>query len=164
MKIALIGAPGSGKTWIANIIARELTIPHIEGDKIFWKNGKELPVEEFRLRVSQILGSNDWVFEGHIGKLADIVLPKADKIIVVEYPEFFSLLRALVRDYKNLKRIYFNIQNYERLFNKRKDLIEELVEARPNDVIFLDNFSDLSESDLAALCKELESSTVKTKK
>lgn len=117
MNIVLIGAPGSGKTWLASQLSAKLKLHHIEADQIFWSN------QDLRAEVQKLTDVDHWVFEGHISKVADVVLPKADKVIVVEHPEFFSLVRAVKRDWKNLKKVYFNIQNYEKMRNRREEII-----------------------------------------
>lgn len=125
MNIVLIGAPGSGKTWLATQLSAKLKLHHIEADQIFW-NAKDL-----RTEVQNLTDVDNWVFEGHISKVSDVVLPKADKVVVVEHPEFFSLVRSVKRDWRNLKKVYFNIQNYEKMRNRREEIIESL-----DDVIY----------------------------
>ncbi|HEY9878873.1 MAG TPA: AAA family ATPase, partial [Leptolyngbyaceae cyanobacterium] len=35
-RVAVVGAPGSGKTTLARQIAQKLQIPHVELDALFW--------------------------------------------------------------------------------------------------------------------------------
>ncbi len=158
MRIALLGAPGAGKSHVAKFISANLGIPHIQSDEIYWQ-GKNL-----RIEVSKLIEGKDWIIEGHISKLSDLVFPKVDKVIVIEGLNLRSLYRSLKRDWKNPVRAWHNIQFYDKISKKRKEMIVELIAARKDDVLFLNNFPDLSESDLAAFCKSLKSSAVKAQK
>lgn len=158
MRIALLGPPGVGKTHVAKFISAHLGIPHIQSDEIFWQ-GKNL-----RIEVSKLIKGKDWIIEGHISKLSDLVFPKVDKVIVVEGLNLRSLYRSIKRDWKNPLRAWHNIQFYDKISKKRKEMIVELIAERKDDVLFLNNFPDLRESDLTAFCKSLKSAPVKAKK
>jgi adenylate kinase family enzyme len=158
MKIALIGAPGSGKTTIARIISQVLKLQHIEGDKLFW-NGNDL-----RTEVEKLTSFDNWVYEGHISKVGDIVLPRADKVIVIEGVELLNFFRSIKRDIKKPAKAWFNFQHYSKLSMRRSELIEELKAERLEDIISLNNFPNLSESYLAAFCEGLKFAPVKAMK
>ncbi len=155
MRIAMIGAPGSGKSHIARKLSKHLAIPHIQSDTIYWQGG------DLRKEVADLIEGDDWILEGHISKLADLVFPKADKIIVVEGLHLKSLFRSLKRDWRNFSKAWYNVQNYERLSINRLALVNELLKTRKEDIIFLNNFPDLKESELAAFCKNFKASSMK---
>lgn len=152
MKIVIIGAPGAGKSWLAGHLALLKQMKHVEGDKLFWEEGEEVSKEEFRKRVEEATLGDRWVYEGHIGKVEDIVFPRADKIILIEYSDFLSLIHALKREGHNLlfvdkklmslKKFYFNLQNYEKLAQNRKRLIKKLTTERSQDLIVWKNYVD----------------------
>jgi adenylate kinase family enzyme len=158
VKIALIGAPGVGKTHIAKFISANLGIPHIQSDEIFWQGNN------LRIEVSKLIENDDWIIEGHISKLSDLVFPKMDKVIVIEGLNIRSLFRSVKRDWRNPIRVWHNIQFYDKIAKKRTEMIVELIAERKDDVLFLNNFPDLSESDLTAFCKTLKPSPVKAQK
>lgn len=158
MNFALIGAPGSGKTHIAKTISAHLNLKHIECDDIFWKG------QNLRVEVEKLISCERWIIDGHMSKISDLVFPKIQKLIIIESLSFRSLLRSLKRDWKNPSKAWFNIQNYERMSNKREELILEFRRERPNDIIVLNNFPDLRESELAAFCENLKTTPVKATK
>jgi adenylate kinase family enzyme len=155
MKIVVIGAPGSGKTYLSQKISEKLNLKHIECDSIFW-GGSDL-----RSEVAHLTESDNWIVDGHISKIFDIVVPRSDKFIVVEGSTILGLYRATRRDWRNFKKAWHNIQFYEKLAIKRNDIIQSIQRERSDDLLILDNFPDLSESDLAAFCERIKSSTVK---
>ena len=106
MKIVLLGIPGAGKTTLAKKMANELSIPHIEADQIFW-SGKDL-----RSEVSKLIQENSWIYEGHISKVSDLVLPLADKVIHLDTPEIECLLRVIRRDFRNPRKLFFVLKNF----------------------------------------------------
>ena len=157
MRIVLIGAPGAGKTHIAQFISSRLGLAHIEGDQFFWK-GLDLR-EEVKKRIQ----GSQWIMDGHVTKVHDLVFPLCDKVIVIEGFRLKNLCRSLKRDWINPLKAWFNIQNYEKMTKKREDLVEEILKERKEDVLFLNNFSNLSECELTAFCKLLKASPVKAK-
>lgn len=158
MKIALIGAPGAGKSTIARFMAMYLHLKHIECDVYFWE-GLDL-----RERVIEEIKSDHWIVDGHISKINDIVFPEADKFIIIENLKLKSLFRTLKRDWRNPTRAWYNIQYYDKMGRRREELIKELKATRKSDIHYLDNFPDLTESKLAAFCEDLKTTALKTKK
>ena len=68
MKIHIIGGPGSGKSFLADRLSRQLGIPHYDLDDLQWDNAagygtKPDPPERDAL-LSQILQKEAWVIEG----------------------------------------------------------------------------------------------------
>lgn len=116
MRIALLGLPGSGKTSLALDLARKLEIPHIEADRIFWA-GRNL-----RAEARNLVELKDWIFDGHMSKVSDLVLPKADHIIYVKHPEMSCLLRVLKRD-RNFHRSIHNVLHFYTIRDRMHELV-----------------------------------------
>lgn len=154
MKLALIGAPGAGKTTIAKFIANNLKLDHIECDSHFWRG------EDLREVVQSRIRSDRWILDGHLSKVGDIVLPEIHHLIIIENLSLKCLFRSLWRDRKNPRRFLFNLQNYERMARKR----QEIINGFPGSVQTLNNFPDLTQGELAAFCEHLKAATVKAKK
>ncbi len=69
MKIHIIGRSGSGKSFLAEKLSKELGIPHFDLDELQWDNNldsynvKRDPVERDRL-LCDVLNNNNWIIEG----------------------------------------------------------------------------------------------------
>jgi adenylate kinase family enzyme len=103
-RIAVIGVTGSGKTTLAKQIAARLNIPHIESDALHWEpNWQEASLEVFRQRMSAALDPTGcWVCDGNYSKVRDIIWNRADTIIWLDYPLYFSLWRLLIRTFRRI--------------------------------------------------------------
>jgi len=61
-RVAVVGAIGSGKTTLAQAVARRLGLPHIELDALFWgPNWTPPPREPFQARATESLAGPAWV-------------------------------------------------------------------------------------------------------
>ena len=72
-KIVVIGPNGSGKTTVAKKLSQKLNIPHIELDNIYWKpNWGESSKEEFRRKVDDLTGRDEWIVDGNYARSQDL--------------------------------------------------------------------------------------------
>jgi adenylate kinase family enzyme len=128
MNVVIMGFPGSGKTTLARQLAPQLGLRHIEADQLFWQKNNDAKLSDFRQRVEAELLSDGWIFEGHLSKVDDLVLPRAQQIILIDYPDSLALWRLLRRECSNgwqgARRIIFTLQNYERLKQQRQQLLK----------------------------------------
>ncbi len=85
-RINVVGTSGSGKTTVARAIATRLGLPHIEMDALFWKaNWGETPDSELFPRVDEKTNLPGWVLDGNYSRVRNIVWPKADTIVWLDY-------------------------------------------------------------------------------
>ena len=85
-RIAVVGTTGSGKTALARRVSRQLDIPHVELDALYWgPHWAPAPTEVFRQRAAQALSGDAWVVDGNYGKVRDIVWGRADAIVWLDY-------------------------------------------------------------------------------
>lgn len=100
-RVTVVGTTGSGKTTLAREIAGRLGIPHVELDAMNWgPNWTEVSREVFRERVAGALQGATWVVDGNYSKARDIVWPRADTIVWLDYPLWLILGRLLVRTFR----------------------------------------------------------------
>lgn len=106
-RIAVVGTSGSGKTTLARQLAGRLGVPHVELDALHWDaNWTMAPLPVFRERVARALAGNAWVADGNYSKARDLVWPRAQLIVWLDYglPVIFwrlfwrSLRRGMLRE------------------------------------------------------------------
>jgi len=88
-RIIVVGNTGSGKSTLANELAHLTEAPHIELDSLFWKeNWTETPDEEFLGKVRDTLtkAGNRWVIDGNYSRTRELIWPRADTLIWLDYP------------------------------------------------------------------------------
>ena len=105
MKIHIIGCSGSGKTYLANAMAKKYNIPHFDLDDIQWDNNAEgygikRPLEERNSMLQEILGNNDWVIEGVYYAWVQQSFDEADLIYVLDMPRYLYKSRIIIRSIK----------------------------------------------------------------
>jgi adenylate kinase family enzyme len=96
--IVVVGATGCGKSTLAERLARKLHLDFIELDALYWKPdwiGSDS--EEFREKVDTATRSPGWALAGNYSVTRDIVWPRADAVIWLDYPFFLILGRLLHR-------------------------------------------------------------------
>lgn len=93
-RIVVVGTTGSGKTSMARELGQRLGLPHIELDALHWDpNWTVAPDEAFRERVAQAVAGDRWIVDGNYDKAREIVWPRADMVVWLDY----DLLRILWR-------------------------------------------------------------------
>ena len=105
MKIHIIGGPGSGKSFLAERLSKELVILHYDLDDLQWDNKsdsygvKRLPDERDRL-LHDVLSHNDWIIEGVYYAWCQQCFADADRIYVLNVPRYkyrYRIIRRFVR-------------------------------------------------------------------
>jgi adenylate kinase family enzyme len=85
-RIVVVGSTGAGKTSLATALASRLSIPHVELDALHWEAGwAPASTPAFRDRVSQALAGDAWVVDGNYASVRDLVWPRADSIVWLDY-------------------------------------------------------------------------------
>ena len=96
-RIVVIGTTSSGKSTLAERIAKRFSLIFIELDALHWEpNWVEAADEVFRERVSSATRAPAWIVAGNYRVVRDLVWPKAEAVIWLDYP-FFIILRQLLR-------------------------------------------------------------------
>jgi len=93
-RILILGRTGSGKTTLARELAAALGVPHVELDALYFgPNFSTVPLPVLRERTSAAIAGERWVTDGNKSAVRDLVWPRADTIIWLDYPLVISLWR-----------------------------------------------------------------------
>ena len=161
MKIHIIGCSGSGKTYLANALAKKYNIPHFDLDDIQWDNntegyGTKRPLEERNALLQEILNNNEWVIEGVYYAWVQQSFDEADIIYVLDMPRYLYKCRIIVRSIKRklgiqqgkretLKSVYNLLKWTETFQNKNLKEIKTILDKYENKVIWLSSKKDVRE-------------------
>tara|TARA_R110000868_G_scaffold138329_1_gene352320 strand:- start:40642 stop:41268 length:627 start_codon:yes stop_codon:yes gene_type:complete len=101
-KFHIIGAPGSGKTYLAKKLSEISNAPLLELDQIHWNNDAEdyntkAPEHVRDAKLKEFISGEGWIVEGIYYKWTDISFAKADLIIII-FPSSFT------RNFRVIKR------------------------------------------------------------
>jgi adenylate kinase family enzyme len=85
-RIVVVGTTGSGKTTTARRIGEIIGAPHVELDALHWEsNWTEADTETFRRRIVEATAGERWVVDGNYAKGRDLVWPRAELIVWLDY-------------------------------------------------------------------------------
>lgn len=151
MKIHIIGGPGSGKSFLAETLSKQLGIAHYDLDDLQWDNAatgygiKRDPKERDAL-LTKILKQDDWIIEGVYYAWCLKCFEDADQIHVLEVPRRtyrsriirrflrrkFGLEKGKKETLQSLKDLLKWADRYQ-----KKNLVEirKILEAYPDKVI-----------------------------
>lgn len=88
-RIFIMGNGGSGKTWLAQELARKLKLPAVHLDDLHWMPNfaGERPREERNQLVAHAAASDRWIMEGVYGTIIKQVLPRVTTLIWLDVPD-----------------------------------------------------------------------------
>jgi adenylate kinase family enzyme len=97
-RILIYGVTGSGKTTLAQAVAQRTGLPWHSVDDLTWEAGwNQVPDAEQRSRISAICAQQRWILDTAYSRWLDIVLPRTQLIIGLDYPRWLSLGRVVRR-------------------------------------------------------------------
>lgn len=104
-RIVILGTCGSGKSTLAKKLSHELKLPHVELDALAWNPNWEMASDElFRKRVQEALEQDAWIVDGNYSVARDLIWPRAEVAIWLDYPLSILVRRLLKRTAKNCAR------------------------------------------------------------
>ena len=97
-RILVYGVTGSGKSTAATRIADRTGLPLTLVDELTWQPGW-VPVPEERQRhvFAEVVAEDRWVLDTAYGAWLDVVLPRVQLVVALDYPRWSSLQRLVRR-------------------------------------------------------------------
>lgn len=93
-RILVLGRTGSGKTTLARQLSASLGVPHVELDALYFApDFSTTPLPVLRERTSAVIAGQRWVTDGNKTAVRDLVWPRADTVVWLDYPLAVSLWR-----------------------------------------------------------------------
>jgi energy-coupling factor transporter ATP-binding protein EcfA2 len=93
-RILILGRTGSGKTTLARQLAATIGVPHVELDALYFgPSFSTAPLPVLRDRTNAAIAGDRWVTDGNKSAVRDLVWPRADTVIWLDYPMFVCLWR-----------------------------------------------------------------------
>lgn len=97
-RILVYGVTGSGKSTLASQVAERTGLPYYPVDEMTWEPGWiAVPAEEQRRRIEAICSTERWILDSAYSTWADVVVARAELIVALDYPRWFSLARLARR-------------------------------------------------------------------
>jgi adenylate kinase family enzyme len=123
-RVLFYGVTGSGKSSAAHAFAAASGLPEFSADDdIGWLPGwQQRSVEKQRGIAAAISAQDRWVLDSAYGVWRDIVVPRAELIVALDYPRWLSLSRLLRRSFRRIITkqpvCNGNVETLKRLFAK----------------------------------------------
>lgn len=97
-RILVYGVTGSGKSNAAQRIAAHTGLPLTLADELTWQPGwVQVHEERQRELFTTVVAQDGWVLDTAYAAWLDIVWPRVDLIVALDYPRWFSLQRLIRR-------------------------------------------------------------------
>lgn len=123
-RVLFYGVTGSGKSAAAHAYAAASGLPEFSADDdIGWLPGwQQRSVEQQREIATDVAARDSWVLDSAYGVWRDIVVPRAELVVALDYPRWLSLGRLIRR---SVRRVVTrqpvcngNVETLARLFAK----------------------------------------------
>lgn len=103
-RLIILGTSGSGKTTLAKALATLFDCPFVELDALNWgPNWTAVDTETFRTQVAAATAGERWVVDGGYTAARDLLWPRADAIIWLDYPIWVNLWRLFWRALRRIR-------------------------------------------------------------
>jgi len=97
-RIAILGPPGAGKTWLARRLGRLLDVPVHDLDDLYWLAGWQRPAaDEWERLQTTLTESPSWIIAGNYQPTAHLRIRRADLVLVVNPGTLICLWRMVTR-------------------------------------------------------------------
>lgn len=97
-RLLLHGVTGSGKTTLARRLSELTGLPWTEADAVNWLPGwQQRPLPEQRAMIEAVCAEDGWILDSAYSTWLDVVLPRTQLILALDYPRWRSLTRLVRR-------------------------------------------------------------------
>jgi len=104
-RIVVVGTSAVGKSTLARALAEKARLTYIELDELHWlPDWREKPNREFAQLVDAATTGRSWVVDGNYGVIRDLLWPRANLIVWLNYGFSRTLWRGLRRSLERLWR------------------------------------------------------------
>ena len=136
-RIVIVGATGSGKTYLAQQLATWLQLPVVDLDELHWgPNWQPVETARFRAQVDGVTAQARWIAGGNYSAARDLIWPRADTLVWLDYPlplVFVRLFRRTVRRIVTQEELFAgNRESWRAQFASRDSLFLWLLKSHPS--------------------------------
>jgi len=86
-RISVVGATGSGKTYLSRLASEQLHLPVHELDSLRRdSDGRENAPERFADAVASLADGEEWIIDGHYRDVRHLIWRRADTVLWLNYP------------------------------------------------------------------------------
>jgi hypothetical protein len=104
-RILVYGVTGSGKSTVAAKIAESLRITYVACDDLAHQpNWTKTDDDVLRSILTSAAGGDAWVMDAHYSVARDVVHPRIELIVGMDYPRWFSFQRLIRRTVSRVVR------------------------------------------------------------
>jgi adenylate kinase family enzyme len=104
-RIVVVGTSAVGKSTFARALAAKARLPYVELDELHWSpDWREKPTREFAQLVDAATTGPSWVVDGNYGVVRELLWPRANLILWLNYGFARTLWRGLRRSLGRLWR------------------------------------------------------------
>ena len=102
-RLIVVGASGSGKTTLGKALSVVIDGPFVELDALNWgPNWTMVTTEQFRAGVTAATAGERWVVDGGYSAARDLLWPRTDALIWLDYPLWVNFWRLFWRSWRRI--------------------------------------------------------------
>ncbi len=100
-RIVIIGTTSTGKSTLAERLAERFDLRAVDLDALHWEpNWQAAQLDVFRARLIEATSSGRWVAAGNYSSVRDLLWPRAEVIIWLDYPLLLIFSRLWTRTWR----------------------------------------------------------------